>query len=132
MEQAQKTELLVSNLCVDYLGSDNHLWINRAYPLDKGGDAIKAHILSDSDIEYIMSCTLMLKSELQLGFVVHRDYCQEVLGMCTLSRCVESRGGTCYGEATHALGVDWYLNKERDKVYMGKQYTYFGPSEKGS
>lgn len=67
-----------NGLCVvilDYLGSDNHLWINRAYPLDKGGDAIKAHILSDSDIKYIMSCTLMLKRK---GFVVHRDYCQEV------------------------------------------------------
>lgn len=94
-----------NGLCVvilDYLGSDNHLWINRAYPLDKGRDAIKAHILSDSDIKYIMSCTLMLKRK---DFVVHRDYCQEVLGKCTLSRCVESRGGTCYGEATNALGV---------------------------
>lgn len=67
--------LVVSNFCADYFGSDNRLWINRAHPLGKGRDAIIAHIPSDSDIDYIMSRTHMLKDK---GFVVHRDYPQEV------------------------------------------------------
>lgn len=66
---------VVAKFCTNHLGSDDRLWINRAHPLGKGGDAIIAHIPSDTDIDYIMTRTHMLKGT---GYVIHRDYPQEV------------------------------------------------------
>lgn len=66
---------VVDKFCREVFGSDGTLWINRAHPLGKGGNAVIAHFPNDVDIDYIMSRVRRLRGT---GYVVHRDYPEEV------------------------------------------------------
>jgi len=66
---------IVSGFCVNQLGLRDDLWINRAHPLGRGGNAIIAHLPNDEEIEGVMSRVGRLKGS---KYVVHRDFPWEV------------------------------------------------------
>jgi hypothetical protein len=66
---------LVRQFCIDELGCDNRVWINRAHPLGRDKKLVIAHIPQDEDIDYILSQASSVKSK---GYAVFRDFPVEI------------------------------------------------------
>jgi hypothetical protein len=65
---------LVADFCIQVLGCNEKIWVNRAHLLGNSRVVI-AHFPSDSDMEEVMANTGRLRGT---GYVVHRDYTVEV------------------------------------------------------
>jgi len=115
---------LVSRFCAENLGTGGNLWVNRAHPLGKSGDAIIAHFPQDDDIEYIMSRAKVLKGT---KYKIHRDFPWETRKRRAMLAGVRAEVQKVVGQRRMPLAVDRLVidgcrfSWENDKLLAGRQ-----------